>query len=380
MNNPFDPTIWQSLPFHYWSCVLFVFGTMVGSFLNVCIHRLPLGMSIVHPPSHCPACNYQIPWYLNIPLITWLSLRGRCASCGCHIPARYFMVELLTGVAFLACWLSFGYSDPFLAVVWCMVLAAFIAATFIDFEHFIIPDGITLGGLGVGLVVSLLHPALHGVDSPLHGLLWSAVGALTGSGILYAILRGGKMMFGRYEVEIPTGARVVFTETALYLPDKVLPYGDVFYRKSDAIYFHAHHLELIDRCYREVPVKLSPEGLWIGDQEPLDPEQVKFMQAIARDVLLPREAMGLGDVKFIAGIGAFVGWKGSLFTIMGSAMMGSIVGLTAIALKKQSFSSRIPYGPYIALAAVLWIFQGENFLVWWKALAEPDPTFQAPLP
>ena len=86
----------------------FVFGCIVGSFLNVCIHRLPLGMSIVTPPSHCPHCKYSIPWYLNIPLVTWLALRGRCKNCGAPISPRYFMVELLTGVAFLGCWLAFG--------------------------------------------------------------------------------------------------------------------------------------------------------------------------------------------------------------------------------------------------------------------------------
>ena len=85
------------VPFHFWSLVFFVLGCIVGSFLNVCIHRMPLGMSIVTPPSHCPHCKYSIPWYLNIPLVTWLALRGRCKNCGAPISPRYFIVELLTG-------------------------------------------------------------------------------------------------------------------------------------------------------------------------------------------------------------------------------------------------------------------------------------------
>ena len=101
-------TTGQLVPFHFWSLVFFVFGCMVGSFLNVCIHRMPLGMSIVTPPSHCPHCKYSIPWYLNIPLVTWLALRGRCKNCGAPISPRYFIVELLTGVTFLGCWLAFG--------------------------------------------------------------------------------------------------------------------------------------------------------------------------------------------------------------------------------------------------------------------------------
>src|SRR5437868_2299814 len=143
MNRMFDAEVWASVPFHFWSVTFFVFGTMVGSLLNVCIHRMPLGQSIVHPPSHCPHCKYSIPWYLNVPLFTWLYLRGKCANCHSPISVRYFLVELLTGIVFLGCWLSFGTLSPALALIYCLVLSGFIVATFIDFEHFIIPDEVT---------------------------------------------------------------------------------------------------------------------------------------------------------------------------------------------------------------------------------------------
>src|ERR1043166_8376199 len=104
----FDAEKWTAVPFHFWSVVLFLFGTMVGSFLNVCIHRMPRGESIISPPSHCPHCQYRIPGYLNVPLFTWLFLRGKCANCRAPISVRYFLVELLTGMLFLACWLCFG--------------------------------------------------------------------------------------------------------------------------------------------------------------------------------------------------------------------------------------------------------------------------------
>src|SRR5499427_10521354 len=113
--NLFDPEIWARVPFHFWSAVAFIFGSMVGSFLNVCIHRMPLGLSIVKPPSHCPHCKYSIPFYLNVPLVTWLWLRGKCKNCGAPISPRYFAVELLTGLTFLACWLAFGHELPWLA-------------------------------------------------------------------------------------------------------------------------------------------------------------------------------------------------------------------------------------------------------------------------
>src|SRR5208282_1020679 len=147
LSTSFDSHAWAAVPFHFWSVVFFVFGSVVGSFLNVCIHRLPLGESIVSPPSHCPHCQYTIPWYLNVPLVTWLYLRGKCANCGAAISARYFLVELLTGLAYLACWLAFGRQNVphsgLLVLACCLFLSGLIAATFIDFEHFIIPDEIT---------------------------------------------------------------------------------------------------------------------------------------------------------------------------------------------------------------------------------------------
>src|ERR1041385_9016326 len=147
LHNIFHARMWEGVPFHFWSLFFFLFGCNIGSFLNVCIHRLPLGQSVVSPPSHCPHCKYSIPWFLNIPLVTWLSLRGKCQNCGAPISARYFLVELLTGVSFLGCWLTFGHTSAWLALVYALFLAGLITATFIDFEHFIIPDEITLGGM-----------------------------------------------------------------------------------------------------------------------------------------------------------------------------------------------------------------------------------------
>src|ERR1051326_3206968 len=156
LHNIFDTRMWEGVPFHFWSLFFFIFGCNIGSFLNVCIHRLPLGQSVVSPPSHCPHCKYSIPWYLNIPLVTWLWLRGKCRNCGAPISPRYFLVELLTVITFLACWLMFGRQSAALALVYCLFLAGLIVATFIDFEHFIIPDEITLGGCGAGGVCSFM--------------------------------------------------------------------------------------------------------------------------------------------------------------------------------------------------------------------------------
>src|SRR5947199_2803491 len=161
----FQPQYWAGVPFHLLSVVFFAFVCIVRSFLNVCIHRMPAGQSIISPPSHCPHCKYSIPWYLNIPLITWLYLRGKCKNCGAPISSRYFLVELLSGVTFLGCWLAFGRQSALLALIYALFLAGLIVATFIDLEHYIIPDEITIGGMVAGFAFSCLMPGLHQASS-----------------------------------------------------------------------------------------------------------------------------------------------------------------------------------------------------------------------
>ncbi len=364
MNRVLDPEIWAAVPFHFWSVVLFAFGSIVGSFLNVCIYRMPLGLSVVSPPSHCPQCKYSIPWYLNVPLVTWLLLRGRCANCRAAIPSRYFFVELLTGLAFLMAWLAAGHGSALVALAYCLILAGFIVATFIDFEHYIIPDEITIGGMVAGAVCSFAVPQLHRTDSHALGLLWSFVGMAFGAGVVYAVVRIGKLLFGRQKIDLPAGSRIVFTETGVVLPDREVPFEEMFYRPSDAVTIEAASVELLDRKYGACAVRLSPDKLRVGDDE-FDPESVPRMEVVADRVVLPREAMGFGDVKFMGAIGAFLGWKAAAFSLMISSMLGAAVGLLLILLRRQEWSSRLPYGPYIAAAAVLWMFAGPELVEWW---------------
>lgn len=363
----FSMHTWALLPFHFWSVCFFVFGCIVGSFLNVCIHRMPRGLSIISPPSHCPHCKYSIPWYLNVPLLTWLVLRGRCKNCGAPISPRYFIVELLTGIAFLGCWLKFGNpAHPLpaipLALVYVLFVAGLIAATFIDFEHFIIPDEITLGGIVAGLLLSFLLPQLQDAPTHRYGLLRSFIGAVAGAGIIYAVLRLGKLLFGRHRLKLPKETKIIFSETALHLPDREISYDELFYRKSDAIVVRARTVELIDRGYKDVTVRLSPSALEIGGEK-MSPDDVPFMECVSAEIVLPREAMGLGDVKFMSAIGAFIGWQGVIFSLLASSMVGAAVGLILIILRRREFSSRMPYGPYIALAAVIWMFIGKKYFM-----------------
>ena len=352
---------WAALPFHFWSVVFFVLGAVVGSFLNVCIHRMPLGLSVVSPPSHCPHCKYSIPGYLNLPLVTWLILRGRCRNCGASISVRYFVVEFLTGASFLACWLTFGHHSPALALVYCLFLAGLTVAAFIDAEHFIIPDEITLGGVGVGVLCSFLVPALHGQRSLAESLKASFLGAAVGGGVIYFVLRMGKLLFGRQKVKLLPGTKIVFTETAIVLPDQVLPYEDYFYRDSDVIAVNAQTVEMVDRGYKDVVVRLSPKKLRVGD-DVFDPETVLCLEAVAGGLLLPREAMGLGDAKLMAAIGAFLGWPATVFCLFASAVLGALGGGLFLLWQRGKGSRVLPYAPYIATAAVIWVFGGDQVL------------------
>jgi leader peptidase (prepilin peptidase)/N-methyltransferase len=219
---------------------------MVGSFLNVCIHRMPLGQSIVSPPSHCPHCHYAIPWYLNIPLVTWIYLRARCRNCGAPISARYFLVELLAALLFLACWLSFGPHSAALALIYSFFLAALVAATFIDLEHFIIPDEIHPRRRGGRLRVSFAgFPRCH----------WSErgrrdEGQVLGMSVARALVYSHPALSARFslagkrlELKGETGS--CSRRSAPGSADRSFPYDDIFYGIRTSIGLPCARVEMV---------------------------------------------------------------------------------------------------------------------------------------
>ena len=142
------------------SFLIFILGSIVGSFLNVCIYRMPKEESIVSPPSHCPNCKKRIPWFYNVPLISYVLLKGRCRSCKARISFRYFIVELVTALIFLILFIHYGLSVKFF--IYTALACGLLVATFIDFEHQLIPDIITIPGIFVGLLASFLFPSVIG--------------------------------------------------------------------------------------------------------------------------------------------------------------------------------------------------------------------------
>jgi len=150
---PMDPLLLNRV---LQAVIAFVVGACVGSFLNVCVYRIPLNRSVVHPGSHCAACGAPIPWYFNIPIVSWLVLRGRAACCGTKIDARYWLVELAVAVLFMALWLRY---PPIEAVIYAIMMSGLTAACLIDLDHYIIPDRFTLGGCVAGFLACAIHPA-----------------------------------------------------------------------------------------------------------------------------------------------------------------------------------------------------------------------------
>jgi leader peptidase (prepilin peptidase)/N-methyltransferase len=270
------------------------------------------------------------------------------------------VVWALIGLALLSCSIEFRGS-PALALAYGVLLAGLIVATWIDFKHFIIPDELSLGGILVGFLCSSLLPSLHGQRLFLPGMLQSLLGLGVGVGVMYLVLRAGKLAFGRQRLALPGDTMIVFTDTALLLPEKEISYDELFHRKSDAIMLRARMVELGGRSYQDVPIRLTPASLQVGDDE-FHPEAVSRMEALTAEIVSPREAMGLGDVKLMAAIGAFLGWQAVAFSLLISSMIGSVVGVSLIAAGRREWSSRLPYGPYIALAAAIWIFGGRQLL------------------
>jgi leader peptidase (prepilin peptidase)/N-methyltransferase len=267
-------------------------------------------------------------------------------------------VWALIAVAFLSCWIGFGQS-PAVALVYGVLLAGLIVATFIDFKHFIIPDEITIGGILVGFLCSFFLPQLHGQKLFTAGLLQSMLGIGVGAGVTYFILRAGKLAFGRQRLTLSGETKIIFTHTALLLPDKEIPYDELFHRKSDVIELHARSVELENRSYEDVAIRLTPTSLQIGDDK-FNPEEIPHMEALSSEIVVPREAMGFGDVKFMAAIGAFLGWQAVIFSLIASSLIGSAVGLGLIAARRREWSARLPYGPCIALGAAIWVFGGKH--------------------
>jgi len=240
-----------------------LFGLCIGSFLNVVIYRLPLGQSLATPPSRCRNCGYSLRWFDNIPVLSWLLLRGRCRTCGVAVSWQYPLVELITAGLFV---LVILLTPPGVLMASRLLLVSILIALFgIDLEHQILPNSITLSGIAIGIALSVFAPP---------GLKDSLIGAVLGAAILYGIAYG---------------------------------------------YF-----------------------LWRRE-----------------------EGMGMGDVKMLAMIGAFLGWKAVLVTLVLSSFAGAFIGVILLGLHKGGMKFALPFGTFLSIGALIAMFAGEPLVTWY---------------
>jgi len=249
--------------------VTVLIGALVGSFLNVCIHRLPRHESLVWPASHCPACAIPIAPYDNIPIFSFLFLKGRCRVCKAPISLRYPLVETVNAVGYgLILW---WFGPSWAAAAYAVLFSSLLVITFIDLSHQIIPDVITLPGIVLGLLcAATILPV---------GLVDSVLGILVGGGLLWLVAWASPFLFGK-------------------------------------------------------------------------------------------EGMGGGDIKLLAMIGAFLGWRPTLLTIMVGAIAGSVVGISLISLHVLKRDQYIPFGPFLAFGALVSLFFHQDIFHWYVNLLD----------
>jgi leader peptidase (prepilin peptidase) / N-methyltransferase len=262
-------------------------------------------------------------------------------------------------------------SFPTLLSVW-VILSVLVVTTFIDLEFFIIPDSMSKGGIVAGLLLSFLTPGLHNASTPVEAVILALAGALVGALILYLIGELGKRVFGRYKVILSAPTRFSLEtlppdDRQILIDGERFLWSEHFFRKSDRIVVHATEVEINGSDYQNIDLTFFHDRL-VAVRETIPLDKVTHLAGRALNATFPREAMGLGDVKLIAAIGSFVGWQGILFTIAAASFFGATFGIVAIVLGKRERSAKIPFGPYLALAAVIWLFWRDILGSWYQRM------------
>lgn len=365
--------------------LFFFMGAGIGSFLNVVIYRLPRGISVNQPRrSFCPTCKNQIPMWLNIPLVSWVMLRGKCAKCGCSISPRYLGVELLTGLLFYAVfwkvggnWATIKEWGPMMLCLW-LFISLLVAGTFIDIEHFILPHEITIGGTVAGLICASAVPELVGEDTHLRGFITSFASAALGLGGLWLVVELGKLAFGRKRHAFDKAEAWSVTQPndeeppVVTLGAEIYSWADIYTRATDRMIITCGDLRANEQTWQNVTAELWMEKLKVrtadGKVEEFALEHVIRLEGTTTQVVIPREAMGFGDVLFLMMIGAFAGWKAVLFTILVASVLGTLIAGLSRLVGRSEWGAKIPFGPYLAAGAVFWIFYGHECLQWYLGM------------
>lgn len=362
------PVDWSS---GFWGVVAAMLGACIGSFLNVVIYRVPLGMSVNEPKrSFCPHCKHNIRPWENIPIFSWLFLRGKCSACKAPIAFRYVFVEILTCVLFVAVWMLIRWEKfppqvvPFL---W-LLMAIFVAVTFIDLEHMIIPVVLTCIASALGVGAAAVWPILPSLGSGVaatwqQGVMASLIGWSVGFFGLWGVVWLGKLAFGRlkFASEEPAPWEIIEPEgddpeipLIFQIDEERIDWWDLFYRKTDHILLEADTLKVDGE---EVPggsIVIQETKVILPGGVEREIADLKSLSGTTRQAVLPREAMGMGDVHLLGSIGAFFGWPAVLFSLFAA----SLYAILAAVARSIGFGKPLPFGPFLAAGALTWLFGG----------------------
>lgn len=351
---------------------LALLGACVGSFLNVVIYRLPRGLSVQKPArSFCPSCGAGIPWYLNIPLVSWLLLRGRSACCHKPIAVRYWLVEAVCTLLFVAIGYQFAYENLLTQLLMCLWGACMLALLAMDWELMVVETPLAWLAAGLGVAAVGLDPQLVAPDegTPWGGMLWGVAGALGGYAVFRMVGLGGRLLFGRRSLKFGADGgsawslRQVGEDIVLSVAGQEFSWGQVFAEAGAA------GIELKGAEVQQLPgvqgcLVLREDALLLPDGSRRSLEEFECLSGTCRALTVRREAMGSGDPWLAFAIGGLCGWQGVLFSLVG----GSIIGLVMALVMRVRRGVPMPFGPALIMAALVWLFYGpqlwELYLNW----------------
>lgn len=357
----------------------FFLGACIGSFLNVVIYRVPLGMSVNKPRrSFCPLCKHEIPLWQNIPLVSWLWLRGKCAACRAPIPFRYFGVELLTALLFVAVAWVFGPQSLAVTGLLWVLMALLVSITFIDAEHLIIPSPLTWAGSVAGLAACAAWPQISALagwaDSWKDGLKNGGIGWLAGFGGLWLVVELGKLAFGKKALKFDQAVAWHLKEPVgdddpmLFVIDgEEIPWWDIFSRKTDRLLVDAPEIRVSGATVAGGALVIRETDITLPDGTVHSLANIQSLDGTATGTVIPREAMGMGDVHLLGMIGAFFGWTGVFFSLFSA----SIFAIFAALIGRIGFGKQLPFGPFLAMGAVAWLFGGWRLWEWYLGMIGP---------
>ncbi|MBQ1959903.1 MAG: prepilin peptidase [Akkermansia sp.] len=338
-----------------------LFGACVGSFLNVVIYRMPREMSVNEPRrSFCPACKAPIPWYLNLPILSWLVLRGRAACCGVRISVRYWLVEVCTAALFAALSWSFADTDVLTQALLCAWAACMVATLCIDWEQMVVLPQLTWSAAALGVLAAALSPWIvegQALDMS-EGFLWAILGAVSGFILLKVVALLGRGLFGN--------KRQAYAEPRSWSlqqkdEDLELRIGPDSYLWSDLFMESTNRLELLDATAAELGAEqgtllFQVDSVQLPDGRIVSLEDCEHLSGSCCGFLQRREAMGSGDALIALAIGALCGWQGVLFSLVAGSFIGILWGLIARIRRGQP----MPFGPALIAGAFFWLFYGQQ--------------------